>query len=181
MLNFLEIDVEIRKIPGDVKTISHLILPGVGSFDTGMELLKSSGWAKGIKTLTPETKILGICLGMQLLTEGSEEGAHPGLGLIAGKCKRFDSRLGPVPQMGWNEVKITRENKIIPKDSNQTRFYFSNSYFVEVYDPDVAFATASYTNTYCAAFGFGNVFGFQFHPEKSHQSGMKALENFSKL
>ncbi len=181
MLSFLEIDVEIRKIPGDVKTISHLILPGVGSFDTGMESLNSSGWEKVIKTLTPETKILGICLGMQLLTEGSEEGVRPGLGLIAGKCRRFDSRLGPVPHMGWNEVKITRENKVIPKDSNQTRFYFSNSYFVELTDPDLAFATAIYNDTFCAAFGFGNVYGFQFHPEKSHQFGMKALENFANL
>ena len=181
MFNFLEIDVEIRKRPGEVNTISHLVLPGVGSFDTGMELLHSSGWEKAIKTLTPETKILGICLGMQLLTEGSEEGVRPGLGLIAGKCRRFDSKLGPVPQMGWNEIKITRENKIIPKDSNQTRFYFSNSYFVELSDPDAAFATANYTTTYCAAFGLGNIFGFQFHPEKSHQFGMKVLENFAKL
>ncbi len=181
MLNFLEIDVEIRKSPRNVKTISHLILPGVGSFDTGMELLHSSGWEAAIKNLSPETKILGICLGMQLLTEGSEEGVRPGLGLIAGNCKRFDSKLGPVPQIGWNEIFVTQDNKIIPKDSNEIRFYFSNSYYVELTNPDAVLATASYTNTYCAAFGFGNIFGFQFHPEKSHQFGMKALENFAKL
>lgn len=181
MLNFLEIDVEIRKNPGEVKTISHLILPGVGSFDSGMELLHSSGWETGIKNLSPETKILGICLGMQLLTEGSEEGVLPGLGLVAGKCKKFDSKLGPVPQMGWNEIYVTRENEIFQKDSQQIRFYFSNSYFVELSDQDKTIATARYTSTFCAAFGFGNVFGFQFHPEKSHQFGMKALKNFANL
>lgn len=181
MLDFLEIDVEIRKSPDDFRTISHLILPGVGSFDAGMELLQSSGWADAITSLSSETKILGICLGMQLLMDGSEEGDSPGLGLVAGKCKKFDSKLGQVPHMGWNNIDITRENSIFTSDQQSRRFYFAHSYYVELDDPKLAFARTNYLNYFVSAFASGNTYGFQFHPEKSHQFGMNALKSFSIL
>jgi glutamine amidotransferase len=181
MLDFLEIDVEIRKSPGEIESITHLILPGVGSFDAGMELLDSSGWTGAINSLPSETKILGICLGMQLLTEGSEEGVRPGLGLIPGKCKRFDSGLGQVPHLGWNTLNVIKGNNIFPEDSKIRRFYFAHSYFVELSDQSVAFGETHYMKSFTSAFASQNIYGFQFHPEKSHQFGMEALENFSRL
>jgi glutamine amidotransferase len=181
MLNFLEIDAEIRKSPNNLREITHLILPGVGSFDSGMELLESSGWAAAIKSLSPDTKILGICLGMQLLTDGSEEGNSPGLGLIKGNCKKFDSRFGQVPHLGWNTIQIERDNRIFSKDTQPSRFYFAHSYFVELDDPNLALASTNYINSFVSAFAYENVYGFQFHPEKSHKFGMGALKNFSEL
>jgi glutamine amidotransferase len=181
MLDFLEIDSVIRKKPMDVASITHLILPGVGSFDSGMELLDSSGWKEAISSLSPETKILGICLGMHLLTQGSEEGISPGLGMVEGICRKFDPSLGPVPHMGWNEVEITRENPILPDNGGVRRFYFSHSYFVELQNTEIAFAKTHYTKNFVSAFSVGNIFGFQFHPEKSHHYGMQALESFASL
>jgi len=181
MLDFLEIDSEIRKKPMDIASITHLILPGVGSFDAGMELLDSSGWREAIIALSPQTKILGICLGMHLLTDGSEEGILPGLGMVEGVCRKFDSSLGPVPHMGWNEIEITRENEILPQNGGAQRFYFSHSYFVELQNAELAFAKTHYTKNFVSAFSIGNIFGFQFHPEKSHHFGMQALESFANL
>ena len=124
MLNFLEIDNEIMEKPQQVDRISHLILPGVGAFDTGMNLLSSSGWRSAVSDLSPSTSILGICLGMHLLTEGSQEGTMQGLGLVKASCKKLDPARSTVPHIGWKAINLIRNNKLIQTDQTPLDFYF---------------------------------------------------------
>ena len=181
MLNFLEIDAEIRSKPGDVNDITHLILPGVGAFDAGITSLENTGWRKAIEDLSPETKILGICVGMQLFTQGSEEGKKSGLGYVPAICKKFNTELGPVPHIGWNEVLVSSENKILPLSNVPQRFYFTHSFYIEAYDQSLVIGKTMYTNEFVSAFSKDNLYGVQFHPEKSHRFGMEVLKRFANL
>ena len=122
MLIYLGIEVEVLDSPKMAGNTTHLILPGVGAFDTGMDLLVKSGWKSAIEDLSSSVNILGICLGMQLLTHGSEEGNRSGLGLIDAKCFRFDSKESSVPHMGWNFVTVMKENQIISQLNQHERF-----------------------------------------------------------
>lgn len=164
-----------------------MVLPGVGAFDHGMENLRSRGLVDLLSELVQGKKLpmLGICLGMQLFGRGSEEGRLPGLGWIASETVRF--RFDPVstrlriPHMGWNHVHITDSEGLFRGFEDEPRFYFVHSYHV-VCDRTVdALATCHYGHEFTCAVRRGNIFGTQFHPEKSHRYGMLLLKNFAAL
>jgi imidazole glycerol-phosphate synthase subunit HisH len=181
MLTYLEIEVEVLDSPKKSKEITHLIIPGVGAFDTGMELLKKSGWKSAIEDISSRANILGICLGMQMLTKGSDEGGSIGIGLVNAWCKKFNSSQSTVPHMGWNVVKVMKENPIIPNVDLVDRFYFTHSYYVQVNDGDDELGQTLYQQNFTSVFQHNNIIGCQFHPEKSHIFGMKFLQNFASL
>ena len=181
MLNYLGINVELEKSPMSGRKYSHVILPGIGSFDPGIKKLNESGWSDYILENFTTTKILGICLGMQLLTSGSEEGFEEGLNLIPAYCKKFDSKEVRTPHIGWNVVETTRTNKLVSENDFPQKFYFSHSYFVHSNNSSVMSLKTTYGQNFISGFEMGNVLGVQFHPEKSHKFGMKLLTNFSQL
>ena len=155
-----------------------LILPGVGSFGAGMAELSARGLDAYIKARARDTKILGICLGMQFLLERSfEEGEHAGLGLIDGRAVRFDR--GKIPHMGWNSVEQMRSPLFAGMESG-TQFYFVHSYYADVAAEDTI-GTTQYYRTFASAIARGNVYGVQFHPEKSGAAGLQLLRNFMRL
>lgn len=180
MYKFLEIDVQIIEDPQTITEVTHLILPGVGAFDPAMRSLEKSGWKDAILELTPDTKLLGVCLGMHLLTNGSEEGLLPGLGLIDASCKRFNETNLRVPHIGWNNVAPKKKNSLLSLEDS-SYFYFSHSYFVECGNQELALAMTTYGQTFTSYFSQGNVHGVQFHPEKSHRYGMNLLRKFASL
>jgi len=162
-----------------------LLLPGVGSFDAGMRNLEESELIPILnhKVLLEKTPILGICLGMQLLTHRSEEGIKSGLGWIDAETIKFN--LAPelklkVPHMGWNYVNVNKENALINRES-KNRFYFVHSYYVKCFDENQSIATSNFGIDFTCMVNKENVYGVQFHPEKSLKFGMKVLENFAKL
>ncbi len=176
----------ISSDPGAILDAEKLILPGVGSFDTGMRHLHDSKLLDALneKALNLKTPILGICLGMQLLTEGSEEGDLPGLGWIPGETIKFrfegDNAKLKVPHMGWNGVTpASRETLFYNLEDPETRFYFVHSYRVVCRNPEDALATTRYGVEFHSSVQRGNIMGTQFHPEKSHKFGMQLLRNFA--
>jgi glutamine amidotransferase len=185
---FKKIGVKDVVVSGDKEVIykaDKLLLPGVGAFDAGMTNLENSGFIPVLnkKVLEDKTPILGICLGMQLLTKKSEEGIKPGLGWIDAETVKFD--LDPalklkVPHMGWNYINVVRENKLLTKEE-KSRFYFVHSYYVKCLNQDQSIATSNFGFDFTCAVNKENIYGTQFHPEKSLKFGMKVLENFSKL
>lgn len=174
-------------ITSDLEQIAaaeKLLLPGVGAFDNAMQRINSSELRAVLdrKALEEKVPILGICLGMQLLTRGSDEGVLPGLGWIPAATTRFPSLPGlKVPHMGWNAVRPARTSPLIDGLPESSRFYFVHSYCVRVDDPDDSLLRTTYGVDFDAAIQRGNVYGAQFHPEKSHKFGMKLLENFAKI
>lgn len=169
----------------DIKQATKLILPGVGAFDYGMRLLREKGLDELIRTqVLAGVPVLGICLGMQLLANGSEEGATPGLGLIATKFVRFRFPTGstlPVPHVGWNTVRVERDNPLIPPGTEERRFYFDHSYRAVCDDATDVIATADYGGDFPAAYARSNIFGVQFHPEKSHGFGLALITRYLKV
>jgi len=176
------------RITGDRDEIAgaeKLLLPGVGAFDRGMEALRESGIAEALSFAVLERGVptLGICLGMQLMTKRSEEGHLPGLGWLDAEVVKFrfpaDSGL-KIPHMGWNTLSIRRDNPLILPEERQ-RFYFVHSYYVVCADESDVTATCDYGCDFVAAFARGNIFGAQFHPEKSHRFGMAVMRNFLEM
>ncbi len=163
---------------------TKLLLPGVGAFDNAMFRINDSGLREILerKVFTEKVPILGICLGMQLLTCASEEGSLQGLGWIKASTKRFPAESGlKVPHMGWNIVKPNQDSELINDLPNESRFYFVHSYYVEVDSQKDSILKADYSITFDAAIQNENVYGVQFHPEKSHKFGMQLLKNFVQL
>ena len=162
-----------------------LILPGVGAFDAGMASLNASGLAPALHEAVSQRKVpvLGICLGMQLMTRGSEEGSLPGLGWIDAKTVRFtpsaDQKL-KVPHMGWNVVNACKSSRLLRGAEPEERFYFVHSFYVRCERPDDVLLRARHGGTFDAAFERENVMGVQFHPEKSHKFGLRLLSNFAR-
>jgi glutamine amidotransferase len=181
MLNYLGVDVELVKSPLSGKRYSHLVLPGIGSFDSGIKKLNDSGWSQFIVENFESSKILGICLGMQLLTCGSEEGTESGLSLVPAYCKKFDSSRLRTPHIGWNRVEVLKKNHLVHESDNSQKFYFSHSYYVHSENAEISSLKSTYGEEFVAGFEIGNIMGVQFHPEKSHKFGMKLLNNFSQL
>lgn len=172
--------------PEQVEEAEALILPGVGAFDAGMNALREKGLVEPLLRQARERRvpILGICLGMQLLGNGSEEGDAAGLQLIDADFVRFRFPAGSalkVPHMGWNTLEIVRQNPILDATEGEQRFYFVHSYFARVNDPSAVVATADYGGQFVAVFGRDNIYGVQFHPEKSHKFGMSVLRNFTRF
>jgi glutamine amidotransferase len=173
------------KLASDIRGASKLILPGVGAFDHGIKQLRSLQLFDAIQErVAAGTPVLGICLGMQLLGRESEEGELAGLGLVDAAFRRFAFEGMPglrVPHVGWNEVRVEKENPLIPCGNEDQRFYFTHSYHAVCANRDDVLATAEYGYRFAAAYGHDNVYGVQFHPEKSHRFGMAVIKNFLSL
>lgn len=177
------------EISGDLEVINKadkILLPGVGAFDAAMDKLKEKGLVDIIKqkVKVDEIPFLGICLGMQLLTDCSEEGVLPGLGLISGKTIKFDIEKlegKKIPHMGWDTVSKGEDSPLTMDLEENARFYFVHSYYVKVDNPKHSILKTSYGNEFDSGIQKGNIMGVQFHPEKSHKFGMKLLKNFTKL
>lgn len=168
----------------EIKNADKYLLPGVGSFDHGIKNLKSAPFFETLEKEVLENKkpILGICLGMQLLTNSSEEGEEEGLGWIDAKTVYFnleDETLA-IPHMGWNRV-IPKENNSIFKELEENRFYFVHSYHVVCNNDDNILAVSNYEKEFTCSIHKDNVYGVQFHPEKSHKFGMQLLKNFGEM
>lgn len=179
------VGAESRRVssPDEILASERVLLPGIGAFDTGMSLLVEQGLVEPLREFAASGRpLLGICLGMQLLLDSSEEGVLPGLGLISGKSVRFpDDPSLRVPHMGWNTVTPRREDPLVAGLESDSRFYFVHSYrVVSDRDADIL-ATTPYGMDFASMVGHGNVRGAQFHPEKSHAFGMTILRNFSEL
>lgn len=160
----------------ELQMYSHIIIPGVGHAGAAMEKLKQTGLVEAIKQL--EKPVLGICVGMQLLTAHSEEGNADLLNIVPLQTKRFDRELGiKIPHMGWNNVNFTN-NPLFKHVKPDAQFYFVHSYFIE-YNPIFDIASVNYGNKFSAAIQKDNFYGVQFHPEKSGQAGEQLLKNFS--
>ena len=179
---------EVKRVcdPEDLKDASKLILPGVGHFDEGMKRLDSIGFREPLTKMIKERNIpiLGICLGMQLLCRSSEEGDSSGLGFVAARVRSLDGEVREnlkIPHMGWNTLDVVRSNSLILENFGTQRFYFVHSYYVELDSNDLCIAQANYGAKFCAAFQSNQIFGVQFHPEKSHRFGMSLMKNFVNL
>lgn len=176
-------------ISSDLNVISKapkILLPGVGAFDTAMQRIADAGMREVLnqKALVEKVPVLGICLGMQLLTNSSEEGVLPGLGWIDGAAHSFKGRIDEtlrIPHMGWNVANIQQQNAITQGYSGEIRFYFVHSYYVTVTDRNHSMMESTYGLPFDSAIVKDNIFGAQFHPEKSHKFGMKFFENFAKI
>ena len=178
-------DVVISGDPNQINKADKILLPGVGAFDTGMTNLENSNLIPVLQTkvLHEKVPLLGICLGMQLLTNKSEEGSKTGLGFIDAETIKFkfspDQNLKS-PHMGWNYIKVQQPNKLIELDTRH-RFYFVHSYYVKCNNPANSIATANYGQDFSCMINSDNIYGAQFHPEKSLKFGMEILTNFSKI
>lgn len=174
---------EIVGDPGRLVEADKILLPGVGAFDAGIQSLERSGLRSALELCVCDRKVpvLGICLGMQLMARSSEEGACSGLGWVQADVVRFqpgNSNL-KVPHMGWNLVKAVREDSLINSLPDESRFYFVHSYHVRCDRPEDVLLETTYGGSFHSAFCCGNVWGVQFHPEKSHKFGMALLRNFA--
>ena len=170
--------------PEEILKSSKIILPGVGAFDIGVKKLKDAGiWDVLIeKVNVQKVPILGICLGAQLMTRGSEEGEVKGFGWVDADTVKFDLEKGSklkVPSMGWNYVHLDRDSRLFEDMSADPRFYFVHSYHFRFSDVAQVLTTSNFSYDFCSAFEKDNVIGVQFHPEKSHKFGMKLLKNFA--
>ena len=184
MLKYIGVACEIQSDLESIKRAQKIILPGVGKFDTGMSRINQSGLRDILdyKALKEQIPILGICLGMQLLTNGSEEGSLAGLGWIDAYVKKFQANKNlKVPHMGWNLVKTSNSNTLNESFPIESRFYFVHSYYVEVVKPENSMFKTFYGNEFDSGIVSKNIYGFQFHPEKSHKFGMMLFEQFTKL
>jgi len=183
-LNFLNIPNTIIGKPVEIKKCNKLILPGVGAFGPAIKKLNELGFAKEFIRFGGQKPILGICLGMQLLFEEScEYGHHKGLGLIKGKVLPFSKKIKklPLPLIGWNEIKTKRKSPLLQDISNDAAFYFVHSFYCEPTDKSVILASTDYGIKFASIINKNNIYGCQFHPEKSQSAGLKILENFNKL
>lgn len=185
MLAYLGIESRISADHADIASADRLILPGVGHFQHGMDQLTQLGLVGVLKkeVLENNKPILGICLGMQLLTKHSEEGNLAGLGFVDAQTKKFelqDTTL-KVPHMGWNTVEFKKDSLMSSGVSTNPRYYFVHSYFVDCANQDDILCTTQYGQEFVSGFQHQNIFGLQFHPEKSHKFGMELLANFCKI
>lgn len=178
-------DAQISADPSVIANAEKLLLPGVGSFDFGMQSLNESGLRDILdnKVLKEKTPILGICLGMQLMTNRSEEGILPGLGWIDASVKRFvPIHAGmKVPHMGWSAVESVAANPLLARLTWPARFYFVHSFYVSCESCADVLLQSHYGYDFHAAFSHDNILGVQFHPEKSHKFGMQLLKSFAEL
>ena len=173
---------KVTDSPTAIEQADAVVLPGVGSFDPAMQHLRSRRLEKPIKRAIASGKpFLGICLGLQILFEASEEGTQPGLGIVAGTVRRFKSEPEiTIPHMGWNQLEFTQANcPLWQQLSGKPQVYFVHSYYVDPVDPSIRAATVTHgTQTVTAAIAYDNLMAMQFHPEKSSTAGLQILSNF---
>jgi len=187
---FKRLGIDARRVdtPDDLAEAARIILPGVGHFDHAMRRLNDSGMRPKLeeRVLGSQVPVLGICVGMQMLASGSEEGSLPGLNWVPGYVRSFSSQhqIGclPLPHMGWNELGVRGTSKLLSKGfKGAPQFYFLHSYFFEATDRQDVAATASYGFDFDAVVSRGHIHGVQCHPEKSHHWGEQLLSNFVEL
>lgn len=186
MLGRAGVEATISADRAKIEGASKLILPGIGAFDAGVARLRELGIVETLRDRARRgVPLLGICLGAQLLFDGSDEGDAPGLGLIAGRVVRFDQeRLGPrvrVPHMGWTDVVLAKPSVLFEQMYDAPRFYFVHSFHFAPTQQDDVVCHAEHGYAFPAVVERANVYGVQFHPEKSHKFGLKLLENFAKV
>lgn len=183
----LDIPTKIARNPSELEDAQKLILPGVGAFDYAMEGLNLSGMRQKLDELVVEKKIpiIGICVGMQMMGNKSDEGTAEGLKWIDADILKFDESLieqrTKLPHMGWNDVKPLKNNPLFKGLEDDAIFYFLHSYYFKCNNPENSIAISDYGIPFTSAVNDDNIFGIQFHPEKSHHYGEKLLHNFAKL
>jgi glutamine amidotransferase len=190
----LNIPAVIASSPEVLLAADKIILPGVGAFDWAMKRLNESGMREALEeaVVGKSKPVLGICVGMQMMAQRSDEGCLPGLGWIDGEVCKFGEEAGvrskekerekvPLPHMGWNDVVPCKNNGLFRNLESDARFYFLLSYYFLPHDQKNVLAVTDYNGRYASAVHSGNVFGVQFHPEKSHQWGIQLLKNFAEM
>lgn len=181
------ITVSVAKTANDLEQASKLILPGVGHFDHAMRRLQQSGMRDTLDRMVLHDKVpvIGVCVGMQMLARSSEEGELPGLGWVDADVRSFRSSEGTkgmsIPHMGWNDVKPVSENPLFAELQADARFYFLHSFFMECDRRENVLAVCNYGADFACAVRSSNIYGVQFHPEKSHRFGDRLLRNFAGL
>lgn len=182
MLKKLGSDSIIASDAGSIEKADKLLLPGVGAFDTCAQKLRDSGLMDIVcqKVIEEKIPVLGICVGMQLMMSGSEEGILPGLGWLKGTVVKFRQSSLKIPHMGWSEIEINKPSRLFTDMYDEPRYYFVHSYHAVMENEQDVLAYAEYGNRFVASVERENILGVQFHPEKSHKYGMKLLENFAK-
>ncbi len=183
----LRIDCEFVSEPGQLQSVTKLVLPGVGAFDDAMTRLNESGMrdALDLMVLDKKVPVLGICVGMQIMASGSDEGKLKGLGWFDAQVNLFDERVikqkPKLPHMGWNEVQEKRKCKIFDAIDLAKGFYFLHSFYFKCGNAQDVLAEANYGGNFHCAIHKENIYGVQFHPEKSHSNGVNLFKNFSEL
>ncbi len=182
----LNIPFLVANDASELEQVKKIILPGVGSFDYAMNLLEKSGMKKKLNdmVLNFNVPVLGVCVGMQMMASSSEEGTRPGLGWIDGEVKKIEtSLLLPinVPHMGWNNINPVLNSGLMDGLDSKSRFYFLHSYYYSCKNEGSILASTNYGNEFTCAIHRKNIYGVQFHPEKSHRWGEKLLDNFARL
>lgn len=183
----LNVDARTAQTADELETATKVILPGVGAFDNAMEQLERSGMRETLDELVLHraVPVLGVCVGMQMLGHSSEEGKRPGLGWIDGRVRGFrtleDRSDLQLPHMGWNDVKPVGAMPLFAGLQTEARFYFLHSFYFECSRSEDVAAIANYGKDFSCAVHSANIFGVQFHPEKSHHFGTRLLQNFATL
>ncbi len=181
----LKIPFKIARNASDVRGAKKLFLPGVGAFDETIRMLDYTGFRSVLdeEVLYNKVPIMGICVGMQILAEHSEEGSLAGLGYIKGTVRKIDQTLlkqkPKLPHLGWNSIELQKQSQLFNEIDTDLGFYFLHSYYFECFNRGDVLATTNYGTSFASAISHDNVFGTQFHPEKSHFNGVKLLENFA--
>jgi len=190
MLRHIGVESKIIATPSGILKANKIILPGVGSWDNGVKKLHESGLLGALnkRVLIDKVPVLGICLGMQLLLESSEEGSLPGLNWISGTVKKFDFKRDEfnemklrIPHMGWNVIEVSKASYLTKDLIEETRFYFVHSYHAVVSHKEDILMTCNYGYPFTCAIQKDNIWGAQFHPEKSHKFGMALMKKFAEI
>lgn len=183
----LNVPVSVATTPDELMRAQKIILPGVGSFDWAMTRLNESGMRTCLDeaVLVKKRPVLGVCVGMQMMAWRSEEGRLKGLGWIDADVKKFDeakfAQMLHLPHMGWNDVMPLKSDCLFRAIETNPRFYFLHSYYISPKNPNNILSVTDYNGSFASSVCAENIFGTQFHPEKSHQYGIQVLKNFAEL